>query len=62
MFEEWSVADAELALALRRLLVFPSDRALVPDPVAEYANWQWERPSVRSFRSLSRPPAFVDYH
>lgn len=62
LFGDWSIADAELALALRRLLVFPGDRELVPDAVASYASSQWERPTIRSFLALGRPPAFVDYH
>jgi glutathione S-transferase len=46
MFGEWCIADADLALALMRL-VASSDP--VPPEVAAYTAAQWARPSVRKF-------------
>jgi len=52
LFDEWCIADADLALMLMRL-VANSDP--VPWYVADYALAQWERASVREF--LSHVPA-----
>jgi glutathione S-transferase len=51
LFEQWCIADADLALALQRLV---NNGDEVPPAVAAYAKAQWERPSVRAY--LSRVP------
>ena len=42
----WSVADADLALMLMRLV---ANGDAVPQRIADYARAQWSRPSVRAF-------------
>jgi len=56
-FDEWSVADADLALALRRIA---ADGDLLPARLRDYAASQWERPSVRAYVEHPREP-FVPY-
>jgi glutathione S-transferase len=56
-FDEWSVADADLALALRRIA---GDGDLLPARLHEYAVIQWARPSVRAYVEHPREP-FVPY-
>jgi glutathione S-transferase len=56
-FDEWSVADADLALALRRIA---GDGDLLPARLREYAAIQWDRPSVRAYVEHPRG-AFVPY-
>lgn len=46
MFENWSIADADLALALMRMIVSQDH---VPDNLISYALAQWDRPSVKRF-------------
>lgn len=46
LFEMWSIADADLGLALMRLI---ANGDPVPEPLVRYALAQWERPSVRRF-------------
>lgn len=46
LFATWSIADADLALALMRLI---KNRDEVPAPIATYAETQWARPSLRAF-------------
>lgn len=46
MFSTWSIADADMALALMRL-VRNGDR--VPEHIREYAEAQWARASVRAY-------------
>lgn len=46
LFGAWSVADVDLALALRRLSVNGDP---LPPRLAEYAERQWQRPSVQAF-------------
>jgi len=53
MFGEWCIADADLALALMRL-VASSDP--VPREVAEYTAAQWARASVRKFLGHAAAP------
>jgi glutathione S-transferase len=48
MFGAFSIADADLALALMRLI---RNRDPVPDHLITYAESIWERPSVRKFRA-----------
>lgn len=50
--EEWSIVDTELALMLNRL-VFAGD--VVPENLAEYARFQWQRPSVQEWCNMPRP-------
>jgi glutathione S-transferase len=56
-FDEWSVADADLALALRRIA---ADGDLLPARLRDYAASQWARPSVRAYVEHPREP-FVPY-
>jgi glutathione S-transferase len=53
MFGEWCIADADLALALMRL-VASSDP--VPREVADYTAAQWARASVRKFLGHAAAP------
>jgi glutathione S-transferase len=46
LFSEWSVADADLALALMRLVANGDD---VPAKVVAYTRAQWNRSSVRKY-------------
>ena len=46
LFDDWCIADADLALMLMRL-VANGDR--VPDRVGAYASAQWGRPSIRRY-------------
>lgn len=52
LFGAWSIADAELAFALQRLLM--NDEA-VPELLRDYVGRQWQRPSVRAFVDRERP-------
>jgi len=56
-FDEWSVADADLALGLRRIA---GDADLLPERLRDYAALQWARPSVRAYVEHPREP-FVPY-
>lgn len=51
LFESWCIADADLGLALMRLLASGDP---VPAPLEAYARAQWERPSTRAY--LARRP------
>ncbi len=53
MFTTWSVADADLAFMLHRLLLNGHE---VPSKIRAYAEAQWRRPSVRAFVEHERPP------
>ncbi|MEA2699906.1 MAG: glutathione S-transferase [Myxococcales bacterium] len=57
VFGEWSIADADLAFALHRLINNGDD---VPPAVRAYAEAQWSRPSVRAYIDHVRQP-FVPY-
>jgi glutathione S-transferase len=53
LFEEWSIADVDLAMMLQRL------RALndpMPPQLADYADRQWRRPTVQRWLEHPRPP------
>ena len=50
LFGEWSIADTDLALMLNRLVLNGDE---VPEPLAEYATFQWQRASVQRFAALS---------
>jgi glutathione S-transferase len=52
---EWSIADAELAFMLQRLILNGDP---VSPLVAEYACTQWARPSVQKFVNHARPAQF----
>ncbi len=56
-FGEWSVADADLAFMLQRLLI---NGDAVPPNVKAYADAEWQRPSVRAFVEQKRAP-YVAY-
>lgn len=51
LFDQWCIADTDLALMLQRLLVngYP-----VPAPLHDYATHQWQRPSVQQWSELER--------
>lgn len=51
LFEQWCIADADLALMLNRLVM--SGEA-VPDKLREYAASQWQRPSIGQWLALKR--------
>jgi glutathione S-transferase len=53
LFGAWSIADADLAFMLHRLLL--NDHP-VPARIAEYARAQWQRPSVQAFVTRERRP------
>jgi glutathione S-transferase len=57
LFGAWSIADADLAFMLHRLLL--NDHP-VPERIAAYARGQWQRPSVREYVERPRKP-FVPY-
>ena len=46
MFGNWSIADADLALALMRMI---ASQDHVPDPLIQYALAQWDRRSVKRY-------------
>ena len=53
LFSDWSVADADLAFAIHRLI---SSGDPVPARLREFAERQWERPSVAAFVRRPRAP------
>jgi glutathione S-transferase len=57
LFGEWSIADLDLAMMLQRLVTHGDS---VPQRLADYANVQWQRPSVQQWLSLKRP-RLVEY-
>jgi glutathione S-transferase len=57
LFEAWSLADAELALTLQRL-VCSGDA--IPSELKQYADLQWRRPSVAAYAAHPRVP-YVPY-
>ena len=52
LFGAWSIADADLAFMLHRLILNDED---VPERVVRYAARQWSRPSIRAFVEHERP-------
>jgi glutathione S-transferase len=52
LFGAWSIVDSELAFALHRLIVNGDP---VPSGIKEWAETQWERPTVRAFVEIVRP-------
>jgi len=57
LFDTFTIADADLAMMLQRLIVNKHD---VPPKLTAFATAQWQRPSVRAFVEHARP-AFVAY-
>ncbi|WP_144638841.1 glutathione transferase [Bordetella genomosp. 13] len=53
LFGQWSIADADLALMLNRLVL---NGEAVPQQLVEYAARQWQRPSVQQWVGMKRPP------
>lgn len=53
LFGAWCIADADLALALQRLVLNGDE---VPAGLAGYARETWERSSARRWHALTRPP------
>lgn len=51
LFGSWCIADADLALCLQRLR---ANGDALPLPLAEYADAQWQRPSVKEWLALPR--------
>jgi glutathione S-transferase len=49
---QWTIADTDLALMLNRLILNGDD---VPPALVDYAQRQWQRPSVQRWLALSRP-------
>ena len=54
LFDEWCIADTDLALMLNRLIL-NGDK--VPAQLVEYASQQWQRPSVQAWVKQNRPLA-----
>lgn len=52
LFGEWSIADVDLSLMLQRLICNGDE---VPPRLADYANYQWQRPSIRAWMQMQRP-------
>ncbi|MFI5309230.1 MAG: glutathione transferase [Polyangiales bacterium] len=52
LFGAWSIADADFALMLHRLILNGDE---VPERVRHYAQRQWQRASAREFVQLKRP-------
>ncbi len=57
LFDAWSIADADLAFMLHRLLMNGHD---VPAKVQAFAEAQWARPSIVEYVKHPRP-AYVPY-
>ncbi|MFL1417129.1 glutathione transferase [Pseudomonas fildesensis] len=52
LFGEWSIADLDLAVMLNRLILNGDS---VPAELVDYAQRQWQRPSVQEWVNLPRP-------
>lgn len=52
LFGQWSIADVDLAVMLNRLILNGDD---VPSALVEYAQRQWQRPTVQEWLKLKRP-------
>lgn len=52
LFGEWSIADVDLALMLNRLIL---NGDTVPAQLEDYAQHQWQRPTVQEWIKLQRP-------
>lgn len=51
LFDDWCIADTDLALMLNRL-VFSGDE--LPEKLKNYADFQWQRPSVQQWVQQER--------
>lgn len=51
--EQWSILDVELATMLQRLIKAGD---AVPENLVQYANFQWQRPSVQWWATQKRKP------
>ncbi len=51
LFEDWCIADTDLALMLNRLVLNGDD---VPVKLKEYALYQWQRPAVQLWVNQER--------
>ena len=52
LFGDWSIADVDLAVMLNRLILNGDS---VPGELVEYAQRQWQRPSVQAWVNQQRP-------
>jgi glutathione S-transferase len=52
LFDAWSIADADLSLALWRLV---KNGDAVPESLRAYAETAWQRPSIAAWINLERP-------
>ena len=52
LFDDWCIADTDLALMLNRLIL---NGDAVPNDLATYAKYQWQRASVQLWVDLKRP-------
>lgn len=52
LFGAWSIADVDLAVMLNRLILNGDS---VPAELLEYAQRQWQRPSVQAWVQQQRP-------
>lgn len=52
LFEDWCIADTDLALMLNRLVL---NGDTVPEDLATYAARQWQHASVQLWLNLKRP-------
>jgi len=57
LFDAWSIADADLAFMLHRLILNGDP---VPPALRAYAETTWQRPSVRAYVERERP-TYVPY-
>jgi glutathione S-transferase len=57
LFSAWSIADADLAFMLHRLILNGHD---VPAKLRAFAETQWSRPSIAEFTKRERP-VYVPY-
>lgn len=55
LFDEWCIADSELAFMLHRLILTGDT---LPPAVLRFATAQWQRPSVQAFVNRPRPAEF----
>jgi glutathione S-transferase len=53
LFGAWSIADTDLAMMLQRLVKTAHP---LPAHLRTFAEREWQRPSVRAYATVSRPP------
>ncbi len=51
LFEDWCIADTDLALMLNRLVL---NGDALPKKLVDYANFQWQRPSIQQWVQQER--------